>query len=635
MGFSLSIFGKVIYVDDDANAGGDGASWDTAFNYLQDALSDAQDGDEIRVAEGIYKPDQGSLNTLGDRSASFDLPNGVYIKGGFLGNEIGNNSFGDHSKTILSGEISEDSEFWSLHILTGNDLGKETVLDGFKVIKGNANGNGDFGSGGGGFFEKSSLMIKNCIFNENNASLGGALFFTAEKFIGQSAESVLFKCIFEKNSADYGGGIFVREQNLYLTNSIFFENTALLKGGALSNRYMNETKVNNSIFYANVAMHGGAIQNGDFATLLVNHSVFSQNIAETEGDSLDLSYNGYSTQIGNSIFWRNGNEKHGIIGDWELLNQPGVDSQYPGDPNAKEAIFSSPILTENLELTNKSFDLDPLFFDPTNPKGSDAIWFTSDDGLQLTALSSAIDRGNNDFIEDDFSDLDKDGNFSEQSPFDIRLTTRILGLKTDLGPYEYDQLRPLYAKDNSDDDGDGLTNYDEAVTHATDPNDSDSDDDGLSDGLEVSIGSNPNSSDAAIVAYFQNLKTYEEGITDGRTETLDEIVTVVTKVASNYGLDVTDAIEGYSYSDFLDSNGSIDLNEIELIVEQFIDFADTELSPYTNGWFYSRNQGWMWTSKATYPYFYISDKGWMYFKRGYNLPRFYNYDSKSWFDVEE
>ena len=64
MGFSLSIFGKVIYVDDDANAGGDGASWDTAFNYLQDALSDAQYGDEIRVAEGIYVLDQGSLNTL-------------------------------------------------------------------------------------------------------------------------------------------------------------------------------------------------------------------------------------------------------------------------------------------------------------------------------------------------------------------------------------------------------------------------------------------------------------------------------------------------------------------------------------------------------------------------------------------
>ena len=49
---------SVMYVDDDAPLGGDGAAWGTAIRYLQDALHQAAAGDEIRVAGGRYTPDQ-------------------------------------------------------------------------------------------------------------------------------------------------------------------------------------------------------------------------------------------------------------------------------------------------------------------------------------------------------------------------------------------------------------------------------------------------------------------------------------------------------------------------------------------------------------------------------------------------
>ena len=67
---------KVVYVDDDAVAGGDGSSWDCAYRYLQDALVDANAADkpvEVRVAQGRYRPDQGAGRTEGDREAAFVL----------------------------------------------------------------------------------------------------------------------------------------------------------------------------------------------------------------------------------------------------------------------------------------------------------------------------------------------------------------------------------------------------------------------------------------------------------------------------------------------------------------------------------------------------------------------------------
>ena len=71
------------FVDDDA-PGGNGLNWETAFNDLQDALAVANVGDVIHVAQGTYKPTAGI-----DRNATFVLPNGVTIRGGFAGVLVG------------------------------------------------------------------------------------------------------------------------------------------------------------------------------------------------------------------------------------------------------------------------------------------------------------------------------------------------------------------------------------------------------------------------------------------------------------------------------------------------------------------------------------------------------------------
>ncbi len=77
----------VIFVDDNAQLGGDGTSWDMAYAFLQDALATAQDGYHIRVADGLYKPDADEAGVVspGDREATFWLRSNVAILGGYRG----------------------------------------------------------------------------------------------------------------------------------------------------------------------------------------------------------------------------------------------------------------------------------------------------------------------------------------------------------------------------------------------------------------------------------------------------------------------------------------------------------------------------------------------------------------------
>ena len=78
--------GTILYVD--RNSPGptrDGTTWAKSFRYLQDALAVAGTGNEIRVADGTYRPDQGGGQTAGDRKATFRVANSAVVKGGYAG----------------------------------------------------------------------------------------------------------------------------------------------------------------------------------------------------------------------------------------------------------------------------------------------------------------------------------------------------------------------------------------------------------------------------------------------------------------------------------------------------------------------------------------------------------------------
>lgn len=100
-GPSLHAAGAVLYVDASAVGLNNGTSWPDAYTNLQDATTAAVSGDEIWVAQGVYRP-----TTTMNRGTPFGLKDGVATYGGFAGDETARTQR-DHAgyPTILSGDI--------------------------------------------------------------------------------------------------------------------------------------------------------------------------------------------------------------------------------------------------------------------------------------------------------------------------------------------------------------------------------------------------------------------------------------------------------------------------------------------------------------------------------------------------
>ena len=164
-------------------------------------------------------------------------------------------------------------------------------------------------------------------------------------------------------------------------------------------------------------------------------------------------------------------------------------------------------------------------------------------------------------------------------------------------------LTANFTEDLNDNDLDGLSNYAEIIVHGTDPNDHDSDDDAIPDGKEIEIGTNPLVSDQAAFNY---------GLASGEMVGKAEGEQSVINNPSAYQL--------------------VSLSAYEDLMQSFYN----DPTPYTPGWFYMPDQGWVWSNKDVYPWFYDrASSNWMYFQSGHENPRFYHYGTKEWMNLEQ
>ncbi len=138
--------GMIRFVDRTAAFGGNGGSWNRAFTDLQAALAVARAGDRIWVAQGIYTPGPAG----GSRELTFALPDGVRVYGGFAGGEtsVDQRDLSAHA-TVLSGDLAGDDgpDFAgaaenAYQVVTALHVGPSTLLDGFTIRGGHADGPG-------------------------------------------------------------------------------------------------------------------------------------------------------------------------------------------------------------------------------------------------------------------------------------------------------------------------------------------------------------------------------------------------------------------------------------------------------------------------------------------------------------
>lgn len=257
---SVSIAG-IWHVNASAPAGGNGSSWADAMNDLQTALGAAQAGDEIWVAQGVYKPHPT------DRNISFDLKNGVALFGGFAGTEDSLRQRNPANTSTLSGEINTSSTSDnSNHVVQAFNVDETAVLEAFIITAGQAPSSPWYlnGSGGGMLVDASITSgptIRGCIFSNNTAPVSGGALYT----VGGNMR--LERCFFFGNrttSGSGGGGAIgvgvVAGTNLTIVNCIFSQNFTLsASGGAILAYGGDILNVYSSTFYNNSAPTGGVL----------------------------------------------------------------------------------------------------------------------------------------------------------------------------------------------------------------------------------------------------------------------------------------------------------------------------------------------------------------------------------------
>ena len=348
--------GKIIYVDDDAPIDGGGSSWADAFCCLQAALAEASIGDEIRVANGIYKPDLRieqagrigiRISVSGDRTDTFQLLSGVTIKGGYAGAGETEPDARDINlyETILSGDLSANDRVNpdgpvsvtgraenSHHVVTGSGVDETAILDGFTITGGNSNVF-THRNGGGMLNEYGSPQLISCTFRENTAQYyGGGIY-------NYYSSPTLVNCTFTQNSSGTeGGGIYNYQNDLNLTNCTFEGNSAH-RGGGIHSGYGNLSLVD-CTFIGNSANSGAGI-----------HSYASTGWS---GDEMDEEFQSIPMLV-NCIFTANSAEDRGG-GLYSSDSKPGLtnctfsenSAGYGGggicfnnsDPNLTECSFS-------------------------------------------------------------------------------------------------------------------------------------------------------------------------------------------------------------------------------------------------------------------------------------------------------
>lgn len=295
----------VIHVDGAASGANDGTSWDDAYFNLQHALQAAAAYQQIWVATGVYTP-----SDLGDQDASFVIPAGVFVFGGFAPSQgVVHMTIRDPEtyETVLSGDIMGDDGVGidqnnSHHVVRSghnSELDGFTISDGYTIGMGGAEGSclqvapGHFftarscrftnctaAQGGAVWAGNGSLLtLDGCDLVENSATLGGG---GAVMLVNSARDTLIKDCTFDSNVSAYGGGLLIDGgDGVTIDGCTFLNNSAnwvINGGGGIRAQYVADLLVTGSTITGNTAGVGaGVVLSGCTGSIIENTTIDSNN----------------------------------------------------------------------------------------------------------------------------------------------------------------------------------------------------------------------------------------------------------------------------------------------------------------------------------------------------------------------
>ncbi len=195
-----------------------------------------------------------------------------------------------------------------------SDEGPDTVLEGFTITGGNANGSASSDRSGGGMYNlSSSPTVTNCTFTGNRCTwLGGGMcnergsptvtnctftdntvWYGGGGMCNYLGSSTVTNCTFTGNTAVYeGGGLYTWGDSSRVTDCTFRSNEAIGEytgwvsglGGGMGN-YAGTPTVSNCLFDGNKGRAGGGLSNS-WAGATVTHCTFTGNEATAQGGGI-------------------------------------------------------------------------------------------------------------------------------------------------------------------------------------------------------------------------------------------------------------------------------------------------------------------------------------------------------------
>lgn len=299
-------------------------------------------------------------------------------------------------------------------------------------------GNTSANNGGGLLNNGAPAILTNVTFKNNIAS-GGSGGGMSHRFDADGLTLTLTNVDFINNSATDGGGLY--SMNSYSTSSKvtgtnvrFLGNHAIVYGGGGMEAAQGHATLVNALFSDNSAVSlGGGIAGWGYSNTTLTNATFSGNSAPKSaaifvGDDPTAVVN-----LQNSVVYGNS-------GGSEIPANSSYDDSvcglgdYCGTANISNSLIQGgcPAAANCTSIVSG----DPKFANPSNPAGADGTIGTTDDGLQLSAGSPAIDAGDNSYVP---TGVDKD--VAGQTRFKNDTGTPDTGIGTppivDMGAYEF------------------------------------------------------------------------------------------------------------------------------------------------------------------------------------------------------